>query len=107
MYQRLDKTFFQEPKELAGLIKTSNLIQTFLPRQIYIDKVLKIIERKVLKGTHLPVTIKEIQAGYLVNPYFKDIYPYIVQNKMGNTKTTIQKVEALAEKIYIVRFTII
>ena len=39
-----------------------------------IDKILDIIKRKVLKGTHLPLTIKEIQAGYLTSPYFKDLY---------------------------------
>ena len=60
--------------------------------------MLKIIQRKVLKGTHLPIEIKEIQAGYLVSPYFKDIYLYLAQNKLPNTKTAIQKVEMLAEK---------
>ena len=39
-----------------------------------IDKILHIIQRKVLKGTHLPVEIKENQAGYLHSPYFKEIY---------------------------------
>ena len=38
-----------------------------------IDKVLKVIQRKVLKGIHLPVEIKEIQAGYFHSSYFKDI----------------------------------
>ena len=47
---------------------------------------------------HLPVTVKEIQAGYLVSPYFKDIYLYLTQNKMPSTKTTIRKVETLAER---------
>ena len=56
------------------------------------------MQRKVLKGTHLPVAIKEIQAGYLVSPYFKDIYLYLAQNKLPSTKTAIQKVETLAEK---------
>ena len=64
-YQRPDKSFFQEPQELNGLIKTTNLIQKFLPKQTDIDKILKVIQRKVLKGTHLPVEIKEIQVGYL------------------------------------------
>ena len=36
----------------------------------------------VLKGTHLPVTIKDIQAEYLINSYFKDIYLYLAQNKL-------------------------
>ena len=56
------------------------------------------IQRKVLNGMHLPVTIKEIQAGYLISPYFKDIYLYLAQNKLPSTKSVIQKVEALAEK---------
>ena len=57
-----------------GLVNTDQLVQKFIPKQADIDKILKIIQRKVLKGTHLPVTIKDIQARYLVNPYFKDIY---------------------------------
>ena len=81
------------------LINTSILIQRFLPRQTDIDIILKVIQRKVLKGTHLPVTIKEIQAGYLISPYFKDIYLYLAQNKLPTTGTTIQKSKALAEDI--------
>ena len=98
--QRPNKSFFQEPQELEGLGNTGNLVQKFLPKEDDINKILKIIQRKVLKGTHLPVTIKEIQAGYLVSPYFKDIYLYLAQNKFPSTKTAIQKVEILAENIY-------
>ena len=47
---------------------------------------------------HLPVAIKEIQAGYLVSPYFKDIYLYLAHNKLPSTKAAIWKVETLAEK---------
>ena len=97
-YQRPDKSFFQEPQELQGLVNTGILIQKCLPMHIYIDKTLKIIQRNVLKGMHLPVTMREIQAGYLVSPYFKDIYLYLVQSKLPSTKTAIQKVEALVEK---------
>ena len=42
---------------------------------------MNIIKRKVLKGIYLPLTIKEIQAGYLNSPFFKDLYRYIAQNK--------------------------
>ena len=28
---------------------------------------------------HLPVTVKEIQAGYLISPYFNDLYQYLAQ----------------------------
>ena len=88
-YQRPDISFFQEPQELESLINTGRLIQKFLPKHADIDKLLKVIQKKVLKGTHLPVTIKEIQAGYFITPYFKDIYLHIVQNKLPSTKTVI------------------
>ena len=76
MYQRPDKSYFQEPPELASLVNTGKLVQKFLPKQADIDIILKIIQRKVLKGTYLPVTVKEIQAGYLVSQYSKDLYLY-------------------------------
>ena len=72
-YQILDKSYFQEPQESASLIKIGRLVQMFLPKQADIDKILKIIQRKVLKGMHLLVTAKEIQAGYLISPYLKDL----------------------------------
>ena len=63
VYERPDKSYFQELIELKDLIDTNNIIQQFLPKQTDIDKILEIIKKKVLKGTRLPLTIKEIQAG--------------------------------------------
>ena len=97
-FQRPDKSFFQEPKELGDHINKGNIINKFLPKQADIDKMLKVIQRKVLKGTHLPVEIKEIQAGYLHSSYFKDIYIYLSQNKLPSSKAAIRKIESLAEK---------
>ena len=76
-FQRpVDKSFFQEPKELGNLINKGNLVHKYLPQQTDIDKILKVIQRKVLKDTHLLVEIKEVQVGYLQSSYFKDIYTY-------------------------------
>ena len=75
-----------------------NLIQRFLPKQADIDKILKVIQRKVLKGTHLLVEIKQIQAGYLTSSHFKDIYLYLSQNKLPTSKAAVRKVEMLAER---------
>ena len=55
------------------------------------------IQRKVLKATHLPVEVKEIQDGYLSSLHFKDIYLYLAQNKLPTSKAAIRNVEALAE----------
>ena len=97
IYERPDNSYVQEPQELTDLIDTTKLIQKYLQKQMDIDKILDIIKRKVLKGMHLPLTVKEIQAGYLTSPYFKDLYLFLSQNKLPSKRSTIKKVETLAE----------
>ena len=97
-FQKPDKSFFQNPKDLGDLINKENLIHNFFPKQTDIDKILEVIQRKVFKGTYLPVEVKEIQAGYLHSPYFKDLYQYLLQNKLQISKSAIKKLEALSEK---------
>ena len=94
IYEGPDNSYVQEPQEL---IDTTKLIQKYLPKQVDIDKILDIIKRKVLKGTHLPLMIKEIQVGYLTSPYFKDLYLFLSQNKLPSKRSAIKKVEMLAE----------
>ena len=62
---------------------------------------------RVLKGTHLPATVKQRQVRYLISSFFQDLYLYLTQNKLPSTKSGIQKVETLAEKIYLIRSLII
>ena len=97
-YLRPNRSYFQEPPELNSLINTGRLVQKFLPKQMDMDKILKIIQRKVIRGIYLPVTVKEIQEGYLSCPHFKDLYLYLAQNKLPSTKNAIHKVEMLVEK---------
>ena len=98
VYHRPDKSQLAEPPELKNLVNTNNIVQEHLPKQTDIDKILKIIQRKVLKGTHLPVTAQEIGVRYLNSPYFKDLYLYLAQNRLPSSKSAIHKVETLAEK---------
>ena len=97
IYERPDTSYVQEPQELKDLIDTTKLIQKFLPKQTDIDKILDIIKRKVLKGTHLPLTIKEIQTGYLGSPYFQDLYLFLSQNRLPSKRSAIKKIKTLAE----------
>ena len=48
--QRLDKSFFLQPKELGSLINKENFIHKYLPKQTDIDKMLEVIQRKILWG---------------------------------------------------------
>ena len=104
IYERPDNSYVQETQELTDLIDTTKLIQKYLPKQTDIDKILDIIKRKVLKGTHLPHTFKEIQAGYLTSPYFKDLYLFLSQNKLPSKRSAINKVETLAESFVFTGF---
>ena len=55
-FQRLGQNHsFQNPKELGHLINKGKFIHKYLPKQMDIDKILEVIQRKVLKGTHLPM----------------------------------------------------
>ena len=99
MYKGPYKSYIQEPTELNDLIDTTKLIQKFLPKQGDTDKILDIIKRKVLKGSHLPLTIKEIQAGYLSGPYLKDLYLYLAQNKLPSKKGTMHRWKTLLKSL--------
>ena len=101
IYQRPDKSQIVDPPELIDLVNTERIVQKYLPKQTDIDRILKVIQRKVLKGTHLPLTIMEFQAGYLNSPYFKDLYLYLSQNKMPSSKGAMCKID-IVRKIYII-----
>ena len=79
IYERPDTSYIQEPQELKDLIDTTKLIQKFLPKQTDID------------------TIKEIQAGYLGIPYFKDLHLFLSQNKLPSKRSSVKKVKTLVE----------
>ena len=101
-YERPSRSYFQEQAGLDSLNNTGRLVQMLTLKQAGMDKILKIIQRKVLKGTHLPVPVKEIWTGYLIRPYFKDLYLYPAQNKFPSTKPAMCKVETLAENYILV-----
>ena len=96
MYESPDKSYLEQAQELSDLVDSTKIIHKYLPKQVYIDKILNIIKRKVLKGTHLPLTIKEIQAGYLSNSFFKDLFVYLTHNKLPSKKNAICKVLTLS-----------
>ena len=80
------------------MVNATKLVQKYLPRQMDIDKILDVIKRKVLRGTHLPLIIKEIQAGCLTSLHFKDIYRHFAQNILPKKRHGRQKVENLSDE---------
>ena len=97
MYESPDKSYLEQPLELSDLVDSTKIIHKYLQKQVDIDKILDIIKRKVLKGTHLPLTIKEIEAGYLSSSFFKDLFVYQAHSKLPNKRNAICKVLTLSQ----------
>ena len=53
MYVAPDQSYLEQLQELTKLVNTSNVVQKYLLQQADIDKILDIIKRKGLTGTHL------------------------------------------------------
>ena len=51
---------FPETTRVARSSECRQIMQKILTKQADRDKIFKIIQRKVLKGTHLPVIVKKI-----------------------------------------------
>ena len=97
MYKSPDKSYLEQPQELSDLVDSTKPIHKYLPKQVDTHKIMDIIRRKVLKGTHLPLTIKEIQTGYLSSSFFKDLYVYLAHNKLQVKRTLYARYLTLSQ----------
>ena len=86
------------PPSLESQIKKEVIVHKFLPKQIDLERLLKHIQKKILKGTHLSTPVKDIKVGYLTSSHFKDIYLYLAQNTLPRSKSAIRRIETLSEK---------
>ena len=66
-YERPDKSYIQGPTGIGRSSRYHQISPKVSAQKMDIDKIPDRIKRKVLKGTHLPLMIKEIQAGYLTS----------------------------------------
>ena len=67
---------------LVELIDVSKLNIRDLPKQSKIDPVFKLIQSKILRQIHLPMSFHDLHGAYLNSPHFCDIYLYLLQNKV-------------------------
>ena len=89
--QRLDKTFFQKPKSLEDIIDTGNLIHKFLPKQMDINKILQIIQRK------LDVDFSYCWLNLEVKLYSLEQYIGLIEDKLSSTTVNFFRSEGYLE----------
>ena len=73
---------FVLPPPLESLLNKAKIAYKFLPKQGDIDRLIAKINKKVLRDTNLSVDLRDLKAAYLTSPHFRDIYPYLLQNRI-------------------------
>ena len=84
MFQRLDKSFFQVSKELGDLINKGNFNHKHLPKQMDIDKILEIIQKKGIERDTPTNQIKRNTCKLSMQPIFQ-ISMFIFVTKQTST----------------------
>ena len=92
---------FVLPPPLESLLDKAKMAYKFLPKQGDIDRLIAKINRKVLRDTNLCVDLRDLKAAYLTSPHFRDIYLYLLQNRMPLGKGAAKRLDQNARSYLI------
>ena len=81
------------PPPLESLLDKAKMAYKFLPKQGDIDRLIAKINKKVLRDTNLCVDLRDLKAAYLTSPHFRDIYLYLLQNRMPLGKGAAKRLD--------------
>ena len=93
---------FVLPPPLESLLDKAKMAHKFLPKQGDIDRLIAKINKKVLRDTDLCVDLRDLKAAYLKSPHFRDIYLYLLQNRMPLGKGGARRLDQDARNYLIV-----
>ena len=96
-----DQSDFEIPLPLQEIVDPSKITHKFLPKQGEIDRLIKQINKKVLRDTKLNLNLRDLRAAYLQSPHFRDIYLNLTQNKVSLGKGAAKRLEQNARKYLI------
>ena len=92
---------FVLPPPLESLLDKAKMAYKFLPKQGDIDRLIAKINKKVLRDTNLYVDLRDLKAAYLTSPHFRDIYLYLLQNRMPLGKGAAKRLDQNARNYLI------
>ena len=92
---------FVLPPPLESLLDKAKMAYKFLPKQGDIDRLIAKINKKVLRDTNLCVDLRDLKAAYLTSPHFRDIYLYLLQNRMPLGKGAVKRLDQNARNYLI------
>ena len=92
---------FVLPPPLESLLDKAKMAYKFLPKQGDIDRLIAKINKKVLRDTKLCVDLRDLKEAYLTSQHFRDIYLYLLQNRMPLGKGAAKKLDQNARNYLI------
>ena len=92
---------FVLPPPLESLLDKAKMAYRFLPKQGDIDRLIAKINKKVLRDTNLCVDLRDQNTAYLTRPHFRDIYLYLLQNRMPLGKVAAKRLDQNARNYLI------
>ena len=92
---------FVLPPPLESLLDKAKMAYKFLPKQGDIDRLIAKINKKVLRDTNLCVDLRDLKAEYLTSPHFRDIYLYLLQNRLPLGKGATKRLDQNARNYLI------
>ena len=84
---------FIPPQSLDKVVDLSKTAFKFLPKQGEIDRLLKQIEKKVLRDINISNKLRDLKAAYMESPHFRDIYLNLMNGKVPFNKETTRRME--------------
>ena len=72
-----------------------------LPKQTDIDRLLKVLNRKILTRSRFPDGLKDLEAAYTHSVYFKDIYEYLRNNKLPSNPRKAHQIQTNANNHFL------
>ncbi len=81
----VDRELLQTSQQLLPVESSMSVLRRHIPKQEEIDKVVKILQSKVLHQLQLPLNAQDLVQEYKHSLRFKDIYLYLTAGKLpGN-----------------------
>ena len=89
------------PPPLESLLDKAKMAYKFLPKQGDIDRLIAKINKKVLRDTNLCVDLRDLKAAYLTSPHLRDLYLYLLKNRLPLGKGAAKRLDQNARNYLI------
>ena len=88
--------FLRKPKPLVTSI--DNLTTKHIPNQTELNRVLKIIKKKIIRDYNLPFEAQQFRQAQQSSPHFKPIYDFLSHNILPSDKKAARVIRLRAEQ---------